>query len=100
MLIGLQVSPPALEADTFGFQQKTLLHGLLPAQRNSAARTQYSLPRQALHQLQHTCHMACAARIAGSLRNRAISADAPPRYLADGPADRANQRRGPRPRRA
>lgn len=91
------INAPAPEADALGFQQEALLQRQLAAQRNPATRTQYALPGQAIYLLQDSANMPRTAWISRGFRDRAISADAPARYLPDNVANSRDQRRNPRP---
>ena len=78
-----EIDAPALEPNSLSLQQEPLLEPIFARQRDAAAGTQYSLPRQAWHLIQDLRDVTGTARIAGRLGDGAVGTDPSARNPAD-----------------
>ncbi len=84
MLVRFHICTTTSEADTFGFQAKTLLQGRVAAQLDFAAGAEHALPGQAIGSAQNLCDLASVSGKARSPGDRAVSRDLPARNLQNG----------------
>jgi len=93
MLMRVHVHSPPAKAHPFRFQSKALFEGGVPAQFDFAARSEHTLPRQAISSAQDSRDLASTPGESSSLGNRAVGRNFPPRNLQNGRANASLDRK-------
>jgi len=85
MFMGSEVHLAAAEADSFGFEARTLQARVFGGQLDCAARAHHAMPRQAITmQVQHARHHANMTRIARGRGHLTVTGHFAARYALDG----------------